>query len=170
MWGGPMPHNLETLCLCYADQTCSEVPISSSNRDTVWKGGETTFSLYVASLSKILIIGIFAVYVLSLCIWIMVNSLAMSSNRIFCVICVVFYISGYAFILKSFRLTRFPLRTPCCVFVSDVSVNSLFVCNLYFCCGTVAIQLVCSLVVVLQVFLDKTIIRIYRWLETLLPR
>ena len=28
-----MPHDLETLCLCYADQTRSEVPISSSNRD-----------------------------------------------------------------------------------------------------------------------------------------
>ena len=28
---GPMPHNLETLCLCYTDQTRSEVPISSSN-------------------------------------------------------------------------------------------------------------------------------------------
>ena len=31
VWGGPTPHNLETLCLCYADQTCSKVPISSSN-------------------------------------------------------------------------------------------------------------------------------------------
>ena len=39
-----MPHNLETLCLCYVDQTCSKVPISSSNRDTVRKGGETAFS------------------------------------------------------------------------------------------------------------------------------
>ena len=44
VWGGPMPHNLETLCLCYANQASSEVPISSSNPDTVRKGGETTFS------------------------------------------------------------------------------------------------------------------------------
>ena len=29
-----MPHNLVILCLCYANQTCSEVPISSLNRDT----------------------------------------------------------------------------------------------------------------------------------------
>ena len=34
MWGGPMPHNLVILCLCYANQTSSEVPISSSNQDT----------------------------------------------------------------------------------------------------------------------------------------
>ena len=33
MWGGPTPHNLVILCLCYANQTSSEVPISSSNRD-----------------------------------------------------------------------------------------------------------------------------------------
>ena len=33
-----MPHNLVTLCLCYANQTCSEVPISSSNRDTARLG------------------------------------------------------------------------------------------------------------------------------------
>ena len=39
-----MPHNLETLCLCYANQTSSKVPILSSNRDTIRKGGETTFS------------------------------------------------------------------------------------------------------------------------------
>ena len=38
MWGGPTPHNLVTLCLCYANQTCSEVPISSSNRDTAKLG------------------------------------------------------------------------------------------------------------------------------------
>ena len=38
MWGGPMPHNLVILCLCYANQTCSEVPISSSNRDTARLG------------------------------------------------------------------------------------------------------------------------------------
>ena len=47
-----MPHNLETLCLCYADQTCSEVPISSSNRDTVRKGGETAFSFPRSSLPR----------------------------------------------------------------------------------------------------------------------
>ena len=29
-----MPHNLVILCLCYANQTSSEVPILSSNRDT----------------------------------------------------------------------------------------------------------------------------------------
>ena len=52
VWGGPMPHNLETLCLCYANQTSSEVPISSSNRDTVWKGGETTFSFPRSSLPR----------------------------------------------------------------------------------------------------------------------
>ena len=34
MWGGPMPHNLVILCLCYANQIRSEVPISNSNRDT----------------------------------------------------------------------------------------------------------------------------------------
>ena len=45
-----MPHNLVTLCLCYADQTCSEVPISSSNQDTVQKGGETAFSFPQSSL------------------------------------------------------------------------------------------------------------------------
>ena len=33
-----MPHNLVILCLCYANQTCSEVPISSSNRDTTRLG------------------------------------------------------------------------------------------------------------------------------------
>ena len=33
-----MPHNLVTLCLCYANQTSSEVPISSSNRDTARLG------------------------------------------------------------------------------------------------------------------------------------
>ena len=33
MWGGPTPHNLVILCLCYANQTSSEVPISSLNRD-----------------------------------------------------------------------------------------------------------------------------------------
>ena len=47
-----MPHNLVTLCLCYADQTSSEVPISSSNRDTVWKGGETAFSFPRSSLPR----------------------------------------------------------------------------------------------------------------------
>ena len=47
-----MPHNLETLCLCYVDQTCSEVPISSLNRDTVWKGGETAFSFPRSSLPR----------------------------------------------------------------------------------------------------------------------
>ena len=47
-----MPHNLETLCLCYADQTSSEVPMSSSNRDTVWKGGETAFSFPRSSLPR----------------------------------------------------------------------------------------------------------------------
>ena len=47
-----MPHNLETLCLCYANQTSSEVPISSSNRDTIWKGGETTFSFPRSSLPR----------------------------------------------------------------------------------------------------------------------
>ena len=38
MWGGPMPHNLVILCLCCANQTSSEVPISSSNRDTARLG------------------------------------------------------------------------------------------------------------------------------------
>ena len=38
VWGGPTPHNLVTLCLCYANQTSSEVPISSSNRDTARLG------------------------------------------------------------------------------------------------------------------------------------
>ena len=38
MWGGPTTHNLVILCLCYANQTCSEVPISSSNRDTTRLG------------------------------------------------------------------------------------------------------------------------------------
>ena len=52
MWGGPTPHNLETLCLCYVDQTHREVPISSSNRNTVWKGGETTFSFPRSSLPR----------------------------------------------------------------------------------------------------------------------
>ena len=33
-----MPHNLVILCLCYANQTRSEVPISSSNRDTARLG------------------------------------------------------------------------------------------------------------------------------------
>ena len=47
-----MPHNLVTLCLCYTDQTCSEVPISSSNRDTIWKGGETAFSFPRSSLPR----------------------------------------------------------------------------------------------------------------------
>ena len=52
VWGGPMPHNLETLCLCNANQTSSEVPISSSNRDTIRKGGETTFSFPRSSLPR----------------------------------------------------------------------------------------------------------------------
>ena len=47
-----MPHNLETLCFCYADQTCSKVPFSSLNRDTVRKGGETTFSFPRSSLPR----------------------------------------------------------------------------------------------------------------------
>ena len=47
-----MPHDLETLCLCYTNQTSSEVPISSSNRDTVRKGGETTFSFPPSSLPR----------------------------------------------------------------------------------------------------------------------
>ena len=34
MWGGPTPHNLVTLSLCCAARTCSEVPITSSDRDT----------------------------------------------------------------------------------------------------------------------------------------
>ena len=34
MWGGPTPHNLVTLSLCCAVRTCSEVPITSSDRDT----------------------------------------------------------------------------------------------------------------------------------------
>ena len=38
MWGGPTPHNLVILCLCYANQTRSEVPISSSDRDTARLG------------------------------------------------------------------------------------------------------------------------------------
>ena len=52
MWGGPTPHNLETLCLCYANQTSSEVPISSLNRDTIRKGGETAFSFPRSSLPR----------------------------------------------------------------------------------------------------------------------
>ena len=52
MWCGPMPHDLETLCLCYTNQTSSKVPISSSNRDTVRKGGETTFSFPWSSLPR----------------------------------------------------------------------------------------------------------------------
>ena len=52
MWGGPTPHDLETLCLCCANQTSSAVPISSSNRDTVRKGGETTFSFPRSSLPR----------------------------------------------------------------------------------------------------------------------
>ena len=47
-----MPHNLETLCLCYVNQTHSEVPILSSNRDTIQKGGETTFSFPRSSLPR----------------------------------------------------------------------------------------------------------------------
>ena len=35
MWGGPTPHNLVTLSLCCAVRTCSEVPITSSDRDTI---------------------------------------------------------------------------------------------------------------------------------------
>ena len=38
MWGGPAPHHLVILCLCCADQTSSEVPISSSDRDTARLG------------------------------------------------------------------------------------------------------------------------------------
>ena len=38
VWGGPMPHNLVISCLCYTNQTSSEVPISSSNRDTARLG------------------------------------------------------------------------------------------------------------------------------------
>ena len=38
MWGGQTPHNLVILCLCYASQTSSEVPISSLNRDTARLG------------------------------------------------------------------------------------------------------------------------------------
>ena len=52
VWGGPMPHNLETLCLCYTNQASSEVPISSSNPDTVRKGGDTTFSFPRSSLPR----------------------------------------------------------------------------------------------------------------------
>ena len=33
-----MSHNLVILCLCYANQTSSKVPISSSNRDTARLG------------------------------------------------------------------------------------------------------------------------------------
>ena len=44
--------HLETLCLCYADQTSSEVPILSSNRDTIRKGGETAFSFPQSSLPR----------------------------------------------------------------------------------------------------------------------
>ena len=52
VWGGPTPHNLVTLCLCYADQTCNEVPISSSNQDSVRKGEETAFSFPRSSLPR----------------------------------------------------------------------------------------------------------------------
>ena len=52
VWGGPTPHNLETLCLCYANQASSKVPISSSNPDTIRKGGETTFSFPRSSLPR----------------------------------------------------------------------------------------------------------------------
>ena len=38
MWGGPTPHNLVTLSLCCTIRTCSEVPISSSDRDTTRLG------------------------------------------------------------------------------------------------------------------------------------
>ena len=38
VWGGPMPHNLVILCLCYANQSSSEVPISSLNQDTARLG------------------------------------------------------------------------------------------------------------------------------------
>ena len=38
VWGGPTPHYLAILCLCYANQTSSEIPISSSNRDTARLG------------------------------------------------------------------------------------------------------------------------------------
>ena len=38
MWGGPAPHHLVILCLCCADRTSSEVPISSSDRDTARLG------------------------------------------------------------------------------------------------------------------------------------
>ena len=47
-----MQHNLVTLCLGYADQTCSEVPILSSNQDTVRKGEETAFSFPLSSLPR----------------------------------------------------------------------------------------------------------------------
>ena len=47
-----MPHNLETLCLCYANQTSREVPISSLNQDTVRKGGEAIFSFPRSSLPR----------------------------------------------------------------------------------------------------------------------
>ena len=38
MWGGPAPHHLVILFLCCTDQTSSEVPISSSDRDTARLG------------------------------------------------------------------------------------------------------------------------------------
>ena len=38
MWAGPTPHNLVTLSLCCTVRTCSEVPISSSDRDTTRLG------------------------------------------------------------------------------------------------------------------------------------
>ena len=38
VWGGPTPHYLVILCLCYANQTSSEIPILSSNRDTARLG------------------------------------------------------------------------------------------------------------------------------------
>ena len=47
-----MPHDRETLCLCYTNQTSSKVPISSSNQDTVRKEGETTFSFPRSSLPR----------------------------------------------------------------------------------------------------------------------
>ena len=38
MWVGRTPHYLVILCLCYANQTSSEIPILSSNRDTARLG------------------------------------------------------------------------------------------------------------------------------------
>ena len=116
-----MPYNLETLCLCYTDQTSSEVSISSSNRDTIRKGGETAFSIPGSSLPRCRVI----ITQREVLIWLGILSNASAGK------------SQQKALGISSRLWRLWGKTPACSSISRLDAKrnpELFIAHLYFWC------------------------------------